>query len=300
MKLKNFKTPVLTSFLLSILCYFSISCQPKPATPLITKSIKPSSLTVNITGKVQTLQSTLTPTASKNFLSHTASPAPDNMSSSPLEGVDLKDLPSYITNKFSPPPPSSDKPHQGVDFSITNRQNNQAIGGDPVQAVLDGVVAAVILDRFPYGNAILVETNLESVSPTLKNSIILPTPAPIQLSHPVLTCPTIDIGYLTNPQDYSDITGRSLYLLYAHLDGTVQLQPDDNISSGQTVGKIGSSGNALNPHLHLELRVGPSGFRIPSMAHYDPSASVEEMGYYCIWRISNLFQLLDPMILFND
>ena len=50
----------------------------------------------------------------------------------------------------------------------------------------------MIEDRFPYGNAILVESHLDALSPFLLDSIPLPTPAPTALNHPVLTCPQID------------------------------------------------------------------------------------------------------------
>ncbi len=69
----------------------------------------------------------------------------------------------------------------------------------------------------------------------------------------------------------------------------------ENISCGQTLGAVGSSGNALNPHLHLEVRIGPSGARFSSLAHYLPSASEEEMGNYCLWRVSGYFQVIDPL-----
>ena len=64
---------------------------------------------------------------------------------------------------------------------------------------------------------------------------------------------------------------------------------------GQAIGSVGMSGNALNPHLHLEVRVGPAGIRLESMAHYDTSATAQEMANYCRWRVSGLFQLVDPM-----
>ena len=62
------------------------------------------------------------------------------------------------------------------------------------------------------------------------------------------------------------------------------------------------SGNALNPHLHLEARVGPAGTRLDSMAHYDSSASPAEMAAYCLWRVSGAFQRINPLqlLLYNS
>jgi murein DD-endopeptidase MepM/ murein hydrolase activator NlpD len=76
------------------------------------------------------------------------------------------------------------------------------------------------------------------------------------------------------------------------------LQPGAEVSCGEKLGAIGSSGNALNPHLHLEARAGPAGADFASMAHYDASASPAEMRAYCDWRVSGLFQLIDPMLFF--
>ena len=35
------------------------------------------------------------------------------------------------------------------------------------------------------------------------------------------------------------------------------------------------------------------------MAHYDTSATQEEMRNYCLWRLSGAFQPFDPMLLLN-
>jgi murein DD-endopeptidase MepM/ murein hydrolase activator NlpD len=86
-----------------------------------------------------------------------------------------------------------------------------------------------------------------------------------------------------------------LYLLYAHLQVAPDLQLGDQVACGGAIGAIGDSGNALNPHLHLELRIGPQASRFHSMAHYDASATPEEMASYCTWRVSGQYQLIDPL-----
>ena len=77
------------------------------------------------------------------------------------------------------------------------------------------------------------------------------------------------------------------------------MQLGDWLQCGWEIGTVGMSGNALNPHLHLEMRVGPAGARFNSMAHYISSASNEEMANYCAWRVSGQFQVVDPMLLFS-
>ncbi|RPI22437.1 MAG: hypothetical protein EHM70_23795 [Chloroflexota bacterium] len=81
---------------------------------------------------------------------------------------------------------------------------------------------------------------------------------------------------------------------------TPALETGDEVACGQPLGAVGGSGNALNPHLHLETRLGPGGALIGSLAHYDSSASLLEMNRYCTWRVSGLFQILDPRRLLGN
>jgi murein DD-endopeptidase MepM/ murein hydrolase activator NlpD len=219
----------------------------------------------------------------------TARPIPELCS--PLEGKPLGDLEGLIVNPYLPPPPGSDDPHQGADYAILDPAFQYAVSGWPVTAALDGQVAAVILNRFPYGNAVLIETPLDSLPDLWRERMALPTPAAPLGPHPALTCPPAELP-LGWPQ-----AARSLYVLYAHLEEAPFVDIGADIACGQTLGAVGSSGNALNPHLHLEVRVGPSGARFSSLAHYLPSASEEEMGNYCLWRVSGHYQVIDPQTL---
>ncbi|RPI22438.1 MAG: hypothetical protein EHM70_23800 [Chloroflexota bacterium] len=75
---------------------------------------------------------------------------------SPLEGVSIDSLEGMISNPFHPPASGSDDPHHGVDFSDVLPGSQVALAGRQVQAVLGGQVAAVMHDRFPYGNAVII------------------------------------------------------------------------------------------------------------------------------------------------
>jgi murein DD-endopeptidase MepM/ murein hydrolase activator NlpD len=215
----------------------------------------------------------------------------DTLTCSPLQGIPMDQIPETITNPFAPPPPGSDNPHQGIDLSDINASQGIALAGRQVNAVIAGKVAMVISERFPYGNAVLIETPIEELSPGLIS--VLPTPAPMQPANPALTCPT-DI-----PLPNWSAEQRSLYILYAHLQSVDEFEIGERLGCGERIGSVGSSGNALNPHLHLESRLGPAGMRLISMAHYDTSSSQEEMHSYCIWRVSGWFQLLDPSIILS-
>lgn len=213
---------------------------------------------------------------------------------SPLQGIPVSGLAAAVSNPYHPPRPGSDDPHHGVDFADRSGPEGAAVPGMPVQAVLPGVVASVTRDRFPYGNALMVETPLDELPPLLLESLQLPTPQP-EVTPISLTCPELPAPAWDSEQDPSR---RSLYLLYAHLGSPTELEPGDPVSCGDALGAVGMSGNALNPHLHLEVRLGSAGARLPGMAHYDASASVEEMASYCAWRVRGFFQLLDPLQLF--
>ncbi len=211
---------------------------------------------------------------------------------SPMQGVAWAELPGMISNPFHPPQRAgSDDPHQAVDFADIGA-DGYALTGRGVQAVLEGRIAGVIADRFPYGNAVLVESPLENLPGNWLETLSLPAPAPTLAVIPALTCPPGE------PVAF-DPEKRSLYLLYAHLEAPPALEPGQAVGCGQAIGKVGMSGNALNPHLHLEVRVGPAGIRLESMAHYDASAAPQEMANYCTWRVSGLFQLVDPMRLWR-
>ena len=208
---------------------------------------------------------------------------------SPLEGVGILDLPAMVVNPFAPPPPGRDEPHHGVDIAQRDAQTQISLEGLRVQAVLQGRVAAAIDERFPYGNALILETLISELPEDLQAE--LPSLAPTPAARSPLTCPQV-------AQDNAgELERESLYLLYAHLKEPPDLQVGALVSCGQTLGAIGSSGNALNPHLHLEARVGLAGVSFSSLGHYDSRLTPQEMANYCYWRISGWFRLVDPFLI---
>lgn len=259
--------------------------QPTPSSPDLTPTrimAEPTGTTVNTPQVPETIDNQPIELTS----------TPIQMACSPLQDVPLEELEEYVVNPFNPPRLGSDEPHQGIDLAILTARDQIALSGAPVQAVLSGRVAALIQDRFPYGNGILIETELDNLGTQWSGFHQLPTPAPTLPPHPSLTCPT------TGELGGWDQGVRSLYLLYAHLQSPPEYQVGEIVSCGEVIGAIGQSGNALNPHLHLELRIGPAGASFPGIAHYETRATPVEMEAYCIWRVSGLFQLLDPLNFF--
>ena len=217
------------------------------------------------------------------------SPTPEFQVCSPLQGIPIDKIAGAITNPYHPPPPGSDDPHAGIDISDLIPGSQIARPGMPIQAIFPGQVAMAQTDRFPFGNAILIETPLEQLPPAWVEGLHLPAPLRAPPPKSALTCPE---GVL---KPTWDATQRSLYVLYAHMQETPAGKPGEKVTCGESIGKVGKSGNALNPHLHLEIRVGPAGARFSSMDHYDNSASLEEMAGYCAWSVSGLFQVIDPL-----
>jgi murein DD-endopeptidase MepM/ murein hydrolase activator NlpD len=234
--------------------------------------------------------STITPT-----IPPTETPLPPINICSPLEGFTLAELPEILSNPYNPPRPGDDRPHHGVDFSYYRYRDRIGMLRLPVHSVLEGTVAMVNLDRFPYGNTLLIETPLNAIPLSWIERIPVPTPAPTLAFNSPLTCPAFE------PDPSWDTDERSLYLLYAHLNLPPEFENGDQVQCGQQIGEVGNSGNSINEHLHLEVRVGPSGARFDSMGHYSLNVSDLERYNYCVWRISGLFQMLDPGdLLFSD
>jgi murein DD-endopeptidase MepM/ murein hydrolase activator NlpD len=207
---------------------------------------------------------TMEPT--KTMVPSTETPVPDVQVCSPVDGINLEDITSLISNPYYPPVDGSDDPHQGVDLSDVDLNTLIAKSGLGVRSLINGQVVMVMNNRFPYGNAVLVESKFNT-----------------------LTCPS---GWDQGPESTADL---SLFILYAHLENPSVVTQGLPVKCGEPIGNIGMSGNALSPHVHIEMRYGPPSDLENSMAHYDISASLDEMSNYCRWRVSGWYRLINPI-----
>lgn len=188
---------------------------------------------------------------------------------SPVANIELAYLSRIISDAYRPPPPGSDDRHEGVDFSYYNLAGKKAfIAGVGIQSVLPGIVAAAITNSFPYGNFVIIETPREWLSVAMRHRLEIPE-------------------------------GSSLYLLYAHMKSAPKVTLGQEIKTCQQIGKVGSSGNSMVEHLHLEARRGPAGASFQWMAAFQPTVSPEERANYRLWRTSGVFVHFDPMLLFD-
>ena len=189
---------------------------------------------------------------------------------SPLQEETLSSLWEIITNPFGSPPMGREDLHHGVDFAYYRRGERLSVEGEIIQSILPGIVAASIQDRLPYGNMVIVETT--------------------QTRLPKAIIDKYNIG-----------SGESLYTLYAHMGQSPRVGLGDAILCGQELGIVGTTGyDIVNPHLHLEARIGPFEVRFSRMAFYDTSATSEEMDNYKWWRTSGDFRNIDPMMVFAE
>lgn len=273
---------------ISLLLFFLlllISCTTQNGDNLSLSSLTPS----------PTIGATSTKTVEPSVIPIPPTPIPDliNTVCSPLEGETLESIPEIITQKFKMPRPGNDDGHQGLDFSFYRRNEKVGIEGLQIFAALAGKVVTIINDRGPYGNAVIIETPLESLSPELISQIQIPSMQPTIVPDPRVNCPPGELAFSIDAEE------RSLYLLYGHLLNPTSLLIGDTINCGQLIGEVGNTGYSTNPHLHFETRVGPTGASFDSMAYYIPQSTVSERYNYCVWRVSNLFQLFDPMALLS-
>lgn len=184
---------------------------------------------------------------------------------SPLEFVELIDLPHVVSDRYNPPPMGDDARHQGVDFAYYQWKGGGPLEGTQVRAVFAGRVAASVKNSFPFGNLLIVETR----------SAYFP--------EDVRTIFGID-------------PGESLYLLYAHMqEGSPLKSLGDRVNGCEPLGYVGQSGNADASHLHLEMRVGPANTTFEGFSAFRDADTKEEKQNYRLWRTSGNFLHFDPM-----
>jgi murein DD-endopeptidase MepM/ murein hydrolase activator NlpD len=267
------------------------ACQPiAPTAEIQAPALSPTETPIPSSTPSPQPSLTITPTAQP-----TETLPPNLNLCSPLEGFTLEELPNILSNPYAPPRAGDDRPHHGIDFSYYRYKERIGMLRLPIYAVLEGTVSMVNIDRFPYGNTLIIETPLDEIPTAWLINIQIPTPVPALTFDTPLTCPVYEADPAWNTEK------RSLYLLYAHMNLPPEFQSGDRIECGQQIGEVGNSGNSINEHLHLEIRVGPSGIRFDGMGHYDSGVSDLERYNYCVWRISGLFQTMDPGdLLFHD
>jgi murein DD-endopeptidase MepM/ murein hydrolase activator NlpD len=275
--------------LFKVLTLFSLlwgltSCQPIRAVELSTDVVSSSTPEENLQATLPANVHTVTPTSlPKNTIEQpvpsivmTDLPTPSPVSKlvefsmcSPLQHENIASLYEIISDPYNPPPPGRDERHHGVDFSYYHHGDRDTIEGEGVQAILAGSVAAVINDRLPYGNMVIIETAASLFPADLVST-------------------------------FGIEKDESLYHLYAHMQSTPLVKVGEAVECGQALGTVGMTGyNVVNPHLHLETRIGPAGESFRGMAFYTTSATIEEMENYQRWRTSGEFRHFDPISLFT-
>jgi murein DD-endopeptidase MepM/ murein hydrolase activator NlpD len=255
-----------------VIALFLLACHPADVPPMVTPTVKlnPPTAMVEAPTKAPILTQTLPPTLTDVPPTPTVSltPVPAWQLCSPLAEQSLAEIPEIVSDPYSPPPPGKEERHHGVDLAYYQRKDRSTIEGEIVQAILPGKVILVIQDQLPYGNMVLLETLASDLPPAL----------------------AADLGIAP---------GESLYHLYAHFRSSPLVQEGQWVDCGQALGEVGATGyNIVNPHLHLETRLGPASTDFSGgMAYYSTRTTEQERTNYEIWRTSGEFRHFDPMIL---
>jgi murein DD-endopeptidase MepM/ murein hydrolase activator NlpD len=187
---------------------------------------------------------------------------------SPLAEQTVEEILEIVSDPYNPPPPGKDDRHHGTDLAYYRRKDRTTIEGEIVQAILPGIVVAVVEDQLPYGNMVMIETTYADLPPELITELGI---AP----------------------------GESLYHLYAHFRSSALVEVGKWVECGQALGEVGATGyNIVNAHLHLETRLGSSSTDFSDgMAYYDTRTTEQERANYELWRTSGEFRHFDPMFL---
>lgn len=264
------------------------ACAPL-STPTLT--VTPTAVPPTATSQ-PTATNTPLPTATPQ---PTATPDPSAgfVFSSPLQDMALNELKDIVANPFDLPSPGYDDKHHGVDFAYYSRGSHTKMEGLEIYSVMPGKVAGVILNRKPYGNAIIIETDFSAITPAFLEKIKPPAQAtPFPYNPRLVGCENLQTQSWTE-------TPSAIYTLYGHMKDAPVLKVGDPVASGQLIGLVGTTGASVNPHLHLEMRWGPGGTEFASLSHYDTSATPAERVEYCKWRISGQYILINPMDVIN-
>ena len=244
---------------------------PPSETPIVEQaSATPSPFPPTATSRPPTDTSTpspIPPTATPLPTSTpTASPIPPELPCSPLVGYEFVDFRLITARGFTAATPGKDDGHQAIDLSHYAFKEKGYIEGESIGAMYSGTIAAVVNDRWPYGNMVIVETPLDR----------------IQLQ------PDVDFaGY------------DAVYHLYAHMLETPVWAVGDEVNCGDVLGLVGNTGRSGNAHLHLETRLGARGQTFDSLSYYLADSTPAEQAEYLRWRVSEDFLALDPILFWS-
>jgi len=134
-------------------------------------------------------------------------------------------------------------PYRGVSllrhiFSSISVEDTLA-WGMPVYAVLPGTVIAAV----------------DGVADRPRLSMIKDLVS-LRLSRPEIAPPFSNLG-----GNHVILDCDGVYPLYAHLQkGSVAVRPGQVVRAGDPLGKVGNSGNSIQPHLHFQVMSSPDPF----------------------------------------
>ena len=223
------------------------------STPTLTLTTRPSpTLTASITV-------TSSPTATVYPYSLTVY---SGKMGTPLQGIGFGELHNIISQPYYVPDIHNDTGHHGVDLGSYDF-HGKLIYNWPILSMFAGKVAGIVMNRYPIGNCIIIETPFDQVP----DQVVSETGITAQ---------------------------QSLYTMYCHMLNGATLNIGDPVTVGEQLGLVGKS-QTVEAHLHLEMVLGPQNQIIPSMAYYNADATEDEKKAYLWWRTSGTFLSFNPM-----
>ena len=146
---------------------------------------------------------------------------------SPLKDITIDQLQSILSNPFQFPSKGKDDGHPGIDIAFYSFQNWKTINNHDVISIYPGKVAGIIRDRPPYGNAIIIETDINSLDVEERELLLSQYPDNPLQENIILQCPE-DFHQDRNISK----NNLSLYFLYGHLASIKELKIGDMLTSG--------------------------------------------------------------------
>jgi len=91
--------------------------------------------------------------------------------------------------------------------------------------------------------------------------------------------------------------GRGEFSVLGHLkNGSVAVRPGAPVAKGTVIGRVGSSGSSINPHLHYELRTGPGVRGVDGLpAHFEGFRRVYGLAQVAVdWGMVDSGDIVEP------
>ncbi|MHB8573144.1 MAG: peptidoglycan DD-metalloendopeptidase family protein [Candidatus Dormibacteria bacterium] len=214
------------------------------------------------TVEVTTSYGSYTYTVSGHETLHSADGAPLQPTTSPtLTMATDSGSDSYLVVQATMVPASADQREQ-IDEEVAIAEAQRGGPGGPITSLLEPVAGSISQEFGPTTAAIELPYIYAGVYYAHFHTgldIAAPVGTPVRAAAAgtvVLATESVEKGQLVGYGRYVLIShGGDYYTLYGHLSA-ITVSAGDELTAGQVLGLVGSTGRSTGPHLHFELRRG--------------------------------------------